>query len=152
MEDKYNLKYTYDYKKVKKTAVIVLIAGAIQIAISIIAGQDSYMIVGVIVILTTIDNLKEATKEEMELKSLTIDDNGVSLETHSDTKTFKWKNVKSVKEFVPMFGKKSKPSVEIVTGNNESFSFSYRNFIKIYKIRKSLKYFCKRNNVEVAVK
>jgi hypothetical protein len=97
-------------------------------------------------------HLRPATQEEMELKALIIDDQGVILESNNDTKSIKWINVKRVKEYTPTTFKKARQSVEIVAFTNESITFSNKNFIKVRKIRKSLKYFCNINKVEIAVK
>ena len=152
MTSKNNIRFIYDYKKVKKLGVILMAGGVFEILISLITGKTHFMIVGLVAIFASLQNLKPVTKEEMELKSLTIDDNGISLESNNNTKSIKWANVKSVKEYTPDTPKNAKLSVNVVTDTNESINFSYKNFIKIKKIRNSLKYFCNVNKVETAIK
>ena len=57
-----------------------------------------------------------------------------------------------IKKYMLTGSKQTRPSVEIVAVTDENIRFSYKNFIKVRKIRKFLKYFCNINKVEIAVK
>jgi hypothetical protein len=152
MGNKNNVKLMYDYRKIHKLGLVLIIGGGIEILGAVMTGKIHLMVLGVLAIIVSLQKLKPVTKEEMALKSLTIDDNGVSIESEDNTKSIQWRNVKSVEEYMSTTSKQTSQSVEIVTDTNESINFSYKNFIKISKIRKSLKYFCNLNKVEIAVK
>lgn len=152
MENKNDIKLMYDYKKIKNSAIILTVAGIIEIIVCFVIGKIDFMIIGVLLIFTSSQNLKPITKENMALKSLIINDKGISIESDNGIKNIEWININNIREYNPTASKQAYPIVEIVTNTGKKINFSYKNFIKVRKIRKSLKYFCTLYKVKIVIK
>ncbi len=150
MNDKNSVEFKYNYKIRKIIGMILVVGGLSEVVVCIQADKLNFMIFGGILVILFIHTLKPATEEEKDLKSLTIDEAGIRIGTAKGVKSIEWKNMKEIREY-PNPKNAGTISVEMVSNSNEAMSFSYKNFNRISKIRKSLNHFCEINNVSITM-